>query len=119
LVRSKATEDESVAHFFRRRFGDQIHDRLVGPFVTGIYAGDSEKLSIAATFPRMVEVERDHGSLIVGMMRAPKKKAKASADAPARRSVVSSFPEGMETLPKRMADGLNVQLGVSGVRIGK
>ena len=123
LIRSKATEDESVAHFFRRRLGAQIHDRLVGPLVTGIYAGDSEKLSVAATFPRLVEIERDYGSLLLGMMRAKKKKPahteNANGTGSHRRSAVSSFPGGMETLPKRLAGGLNIQLGSSGVRIGK
>ena len=124
FVRSKATEDESVAHFFRRRLGPQVHDRLIGPLVTGIYAGDSEKMSVAATFPRLVEIERDYGSLIVGMMRAPKKTKQVKTVSTTngshpRRSVVSSFPDGMETLPKRLAEGLNIQLGSAGVRIGK
>ena len=125
FVRSKATEDESVAHFFRRRLGPQVLDRLIGPLVTGIYAGDSEKLSVAATFPKLVEIERDHGSLIVGMIRTPRKKgtpqSNGSAQSPGnpRRSSISSFPDGMETLPKRLAEGLNIQLGSTGVRIGK
>src|SRR5262245_34180848 len=37
-IRSKASEEESVAQFFRRRLGSQVHDRLIGPLVTGIYA---------------------------------------------------------------------------------
>jgi oxygen-dependent protoporphyrinogen oxidase len=113
FVRSKSSEEESVAQFFRRRIGTEAHDRLIAPLVTGIYAGDSEKLGISATFPRLVEIEREYGSMMIGMLRAPKKSGGG------RPSVVSSFPNGMETLPMRLAEGLQVQLGSKEVRIGR
>src|SRR5688572_24970057 len=37
LIRTKSPPDESVASFFRRRFGREVHDRLAAPFVTGIF----------------------------------------------------------------------------------
>ena len=116
LIRSKSSGDESVAAFFRRRFGRQVHDRLVAPFVTGIFAGDTEKLSVGAVFPRILEIEQRHGSIILGMLRG---KPKTAVSGKARRSTISSFPEGLETLPLRIAEGLKIQTRCSGIRIGK
>ena len=56
--------DESLAHFVRRRFGREVLERLVQPLVGGIYTSDPEKLSMAATIPRFLEMERDYGSLL-------------------------------------------------------
>lgn len=47
-----------------RRFGREALVRLVQPLVGGIYTSDPERLSLAATMPRFLEMERDHGSLI-------------------------------------------------------
>jgi len=128
FIRTKSgadgNSDESVASFFRRRFGAEAHDRLAAPFVAGIYAGDTEKLSIGATFPRMLEVERSYGSLMTGMLRG-KSRSKSngttsSETTPAARrpSRISSFPAGMETLPRRIAEDLKIRFNTSGVRIG-
>ena len=88
---------------------------MVAPFVTGIFAGNTEKLSVGAVFPRILEIEREYGSVVWGMLgRRPKDKA-----ARPRRSTISSFPEGLETLPRRMAQNLKIQTGCSGIRIGK
>ena len=67
LIRSRSPQDESVHDFFVRRAGTEAQDRLVAPFVTGIYAGDTRTLSMAATFPKLHELERQHGSLVVGI----------------------------------------------------
>jgi oxygen-dependent protoporphyrinogen oxidase len=114
------SSDESIASFFRRRFGDEAHDRLVAPFVAGIYAGDTEKLSIGATFPRMLEVERTSGSLIKGMlMRKPSPNSKQEKPSgPRRGSRISSFPQGMSALTNRMAEMISIRYNTAGVRIG-
>ena len=117
LVRSKSNNDESVAKFFRRRFGPQIHDRLVAPFVTGIFAGNTESLSVGAVFPRVLDIEQQYGSVVWGMLRA-KPKAKSNSPTP-RRSTISSFPDGMEVLTQRIAETLTIQTQCSGIRIGK
>ena len=116
LIRSRSQNDESVAKFFRRRFGPQIHDRLVAPFVTGIFAGNTEKLSVGAVFPRVVDIEREYGSVVWGMLRG---KPKGKSSTPRRRSTISSFPSGMEALPQRIAENLTIQTECSGIRIGK
>lgn len=57
--------DETLATFVRRRFGREAFDRLIQPLVGGIYTADPEKLSLKATMPRFIEMERKHRSLIV------------------------------------------------------
>jgi len=62
--------DESVACFTRRKFSETLLDRLVGPFVSGIYAGDPEKLSLRAAFPILYEAEKAAGSITRGVFKA-------------------------------------------------
>jgi oxygen-dependent protoporphyrinogen oxidase len=62
--------DESIAAFLRRRFGQESVDRLGEPLLAGIHAGDPERLSIRASFPRFADLEVRHGSLIRGFWAA-------------------------------------------------
>jgi len=75
--------DESIASFLRRRFGHEAVERLGEPLLAGIHAGDPERLSILATFPRFRELERAHGSLIRGLRRAKPPAASPAAPPPA------------------------------------
>ncbi len=94
-----ADGDESFSAFVTRRLGRQVHDRLAAPFVSGIWAGDPSKISLPAAFPRLAEFETRYGSLTVGALRA-------APTGP--RARLSSFRKGMETLPGRLAEGLEV-----------
>ena len=64
ISRRTTEEDESLASFVRRRFGQQALERLVQPLIGGIYTADPEKLSLKATMPRFSEMEQSHGSVI-------------------------------------------------------
>jgi len=64
--RPEFDQEESVASFAARRLGPEIAERFVAPFISGIYAGDSNKLSVQAAFPGLAALEREHGSLIRG-----------------------------------------------------
>jgi protoporphyrinogen/coproporphyrinogen III oxidase len=112
FVRSKSAGDESIHDFFVRRFGRQTEQRLVSPFVTGIYAGNTRDLSMAAAFPKLVELERKHGSLILGMVRSRKPKG-------SRTGHTCSFRDGMETLPLRLAAECKVELNARTIELGK
>jgi len=105
FIRSRSTPDESIHDFFTRRIGREAEERLVSPFVTGIYAGDTRQLSMAATFPKFTEMERQHGSLVVGMMKSRKPKG-------TRRGHTCSFMDGMESLPRRLAKDLDIVYNV-------
>src|SRR5262249_49939989 len=69
VPRGSPTADESLAHFVRRRFGREALERLVQPLVGGIYTSDPEKLSLRATMPRFLDMERDHRSVIRALRR--------------------------------------------------
>jgi protoporphyrinogen/coproporphyrinogen III oxidase len=97
--------DESVAAFTRRKFSAELLDKLVGPFVSGIYAGDPEKLSLRAAFPQLFDAERSAGSIIRGMLRAAKSKP-----GPKKRPTLQSFRAGNETLIKALAANLGPAL---------
>ena len=60
----QSDEDESVASFFRRRFGPETVDLIAQPLLGGIHAGDIEQLSMQSLFPRLVELERTEGSVL-------------------------------------------------------
>ena len=62
-------EDESLASFLRRRLGREVAERLAAPLLAGIASGDPEQLSVRATFPQLVRLEREYGSLVRGMRR--------------------------------------------------
>src|SRR4030095_11977575 len=99
FVRSQSHVDESVRDFFVRRVGQQAHDRLVAPALTGIYAGNTANLSMAARFPKNLAVEREHGSLTRGFLKTLRRRGKTGGlSRPRPKGVVFSFPQGVETL---------------------
>ncbi len=106
----RETSDESLASFIRRRLGTEALDRIAGPLLAGIFVSDPEKLSMQSTFPRLMAMERDHGSLIQAA-RALKARAKSPAAGPARAagtSLFNSLRRGMahlvETLEQQLGD---------------
>jgi protoporphyrinogen/coproporphyrinogen III oxidase len=98
-------EEESVAAFVRRKFSAELLDKLVGPFVSGIYAGDPEMLSLQGAFPQLYEAEKSVGSVIRGMIRNAKSKP-----GPKERPRLCSFREGNETLVRALAANLGANL---------
>ncbi|HEX4545978.1 MAG TPA: protoporphyrinogen oxidase [Candidatus Acidoferrum sp.] len=93
--------DESVAAFIRRKFSDQLLDRLAGPFVSGVYAGDPEKLSVRSAFPSLYEAEKTAGSVVRGMLKISK-----TRKGPRERSTLNTFREGNETLVRALTNKL-------------
>jgi protoporphyrinogen/coproporphyrinogen III oxidase len=105
--KSRAPEsDESVANFVRRKFSAALLDRLVGPFVSGVYAGDPEKLSLRAAFPLLYEAEAASGSIVRGMFPAMKRRKAKSKDAPREKPTLQSFHRGNEALTQALARDL-------------
>ena len=106
--------DGSVADFVRHRLGTQVLERLVDPFVSGVYAGDPELLSLRAAFPLLAAFVAEHGSLFAGL-RARGRAARARGEAPAVPSLVS-LPGGLGALPAALAGALGARLRL-GVRV--
>ncbi len=95
--------DPTVAEFVTARLGAEVLERFVDPFVSGIYAGDVQKLSMAAVFPKLSAWERQAGSILKGAVQAKKKAPKTLKKSPYQ---LLSFQEGMATLPSALASAL-------------
>jgi protoporphyrinogen/coproporphyrinogen III oxidase len=101
--------DESIAAFTRRKFSEQLLDRLVGPFASGIYAGDPERISLRAAFPKLYEAEKRSGSMVRGMFRSSKTTT-VTAHQSRHRSSLLSFRTGNEALVRALAEKLGAAL---------
>jgi len=97
FVRSRSPEGESVADFVSRRISSEFLDKAIDPFVSGVYAGDPHDLSMRSAFPKLYEMERDFGSLIIGTVR--RKVEKADPNFPR----TFSFRGGLSTLIEKLA----------------
>jgi protoporphyrinogen/coproporphyrinogen III oxidase len=108
IGRYTGEDDESVAAFARRRLGTEVLTSAFDPFVSGVYAGDPEQLSVRHAFPRLAALEREHGSIVRGAMHAARRTrlADTSDGAAAPRHTMISFADGMATLPRRLAASL-------------
>lgn len=99
---------ESIAAFTRRKFTPELLEKLVGPFVSGIYAGDPEKLALRSTFPQVFQAEKFAGSVIRGLLRAGKNRGAGE------KPTLQSFRNGNQTLTDALAANLgsNLRCGV-------
>lgn len=108
VPRRKQSGDESLKSFVCRRFGREMFERLVQPLVGSIYTADPSHLSVAATMPRFLKMEHDHGSLLRAMLHRPSQQARSKpADgAGARYSQFMTLRGGMTTLIDALARSL-------------
>jgi protoporphyrinogen/coproporphyrinogen III oxidase len=108
----RAGGEESVASFVRRRLGDEILERLVEPFLSGVYAGDPEELSLQACFPKLAEFEAEAGGILRGALRAAQQSRKGGAKP--KRSLrpyrLCSFRHGLSALPEALSQSLGDRL---------
>jgi oxygen-dependent protoporphyrinogen oxidase len=96
--------DESLGAFVRRRLGREALERVAQPLVAGIYTADPEDLSLQATMPRFLEMERRERSLILALWRAARRApAQHEGVSGARWSLFVTFREGMEELIRVLA----------------
>jgi oxygen-dependent protoporphyrinogen oxidase len=108
--------DESIASFLGRRFGGECVERLGEPLLAGIHSGDPARLSMRASFPRFLDLERRHGSLIRGMWAA----GRAAKGQPPAGSAFMSLRGGLADLVEALvaklpADCLRSGTAVSGI----
>ena len=99
IARRRSLEDESLGAFVRRRLGRQTLARVAQPLAGGIYTADPELLSVRATMPRFVEMERRYGSVIRGLRAAARaRSAEARGTNGARWSLFLGFKDGIRTI---------------------
>ena len=97
--------DESLASFTRRRLGQEMLDRIVQPMVGGIYTADPEKLSLLATLPRFLDMERKYGSLFEALHASDALVGGAEREASgARYGLFASLRRGMSQLMDTLAE---------------
>lgn len=115
LPRRRDSGEESAYDFVARRFGTGIARYALEPFVSGIYAGDARLLSAEAAFPKIVAAEREHGSVVRGLI-ASRRKTKPRAPLP---KGLLSFRRGLAELPRALAArlGARFRAGVDVERI--
>jgi oxygen-dependent protoporphyrinogen oxidase len=109
IIPATGAADESLASFFRRRFGSQAFERVIEPLMAGIYAGDAEEMSVNATFPRFVELERQYGSIIRGMAAARRRQPSGRGAQGPRRTMFVSLKDGLDVLVDRLSGRLQQQ----------
>jgi protoporphyrinogen/coproporphyrinogen III oxidase len=101
---SQSTDNETLGNFFERRFSKEIVDYALDPFISGIYAGNAYELLVSRTFPQLLQMEKEYGSVLRGFMKQ---------STTARRKSLS-FRGGMQSFPQAIADKLShLQLGIN------
>ncbi len=104
IPKKTTDEDESLAQFVRRRFGQEALERIAQPMVSGVYTADPELLSLRATMPRFLEMEQKYNSVIRGLMS--EKKPEQNGDAGCRYSSFVSLKRGLGSLVERLTAAL-------------
>ncbi|MGG3738081.1 protoporphyrinogen oxidase [Aeribacillus pallidus] len=119
IPRSKATGDQSLGQFFRRRLGNEVVENLIEPLLSGIYAGDIDQLSLQSTFPQFYEVEKKHRSLILGMKKTmPKPRSKGKE----KKGIFLTFKNGLQSFVEAIEQHLtdvNVKKGIKVTNVKK
>lgn len=108
--------EESVMDFAARRLGREAAERILDPFVSGIYAGDPTKLSVRAAFPRLWEAEQLGGSLTRGFL-AMRRQDRSNGPVRRPRARILSFREGLAEWPLTLAGALGQEHVRTGVRV--
>lgn len=94
--------NQSISRFVVRRLGKEFLDYAVNPFISGIYAGNPDRLSVKSALPRLYRLEEEYGSLIKGMIKGAKERKK-NPEQSKQSAKMFSFKNGMQTLPIAMA----------------
>jgi oxygen-dependent protoporphyrinogen oxidase len=97
-------EAESIWDFARRRLGVEAADKLIAPMVLGVFAGDARRLSVSAGFPQLVALERDHGSLIRGMIATRKRRTRDQRFSSGTSGKLVSFRHGLQSVAVAIAE---------------
>lgn len=103
IPKGKKINDQSLGHFFRRRFGDELVEHLIEPLLSGIYSGDIDEMSLMATFPNFYHLEQKYGSVIKGLKKAMPKQPRTKKPS---QGIFMALKDGFQSL----IDGLEKEL---------
>jgi oxygen-dependent protoporphyrinogen oxidase len=104
--RWKEDDDESIGSFVSRRLGNDVAERIAGPLLGGIFAGDPASLSVRACVPQLVDAERDHGSLVLAMRALKEKRREQAAAGGSEGNAFLSLKRGVGDLVLNVAHKL-------------
>ena len=125
LPRGRTGDDESLSSFVRRRLGREALERVAQPLVGGIYTADPDTLSLAATIPRFLEMERKHRSLIRALWAERRRQGAAAPTASGARwslfvTLAGGMQEMVETIAGRLPSGsIRLRSPVAGLARGE
>lgn len=109
IPKKTSDEDETLGSFVTRRLGREALDKIAEPLIGGIHAGDPDKMSLKASFPRFIQMEQKHGSLLKAMLsarkNAPKPKPPETGKTP--KTFFMTFVDGMGELTQKLAARLD------------
>jgi oxygen-dependent protoporphyrinogen oxidase len=115
--------DESLGDFARRRLGPEALEKLLDPMVTGIFAGDPDRMSLRSCFPLIHDLERKYGGLVKGMISLQRERRRTGEKrgmSAGPGGVLMSFDAGVQTLTDvladRLSEGLHTGVAVENVR---
>src|SRR3972149_5724163 len=103
--------------FSPRRLGAEALEKLIDPMVTGIYAGDPDKMSLRSCFPLIYDLERKYGGLVKGMISIQRERRRAGEKkemSAGPGGILRSFDHGVQTLTDILADRLSDGLHLGG-----
>lgn len=108
--------EETIAAFVERRLGGEFLDYAINPFVAGVYAGDPNRLSVAAAFPKLYRLEQRYGSVLRGAVagRKERKKRESGGEISKQAARLFSFKNGLSTLPAAIERTLGERIVLEG-----
>ncbi|MBB6454694.1 oxygen-dependent protoporphyrinogen oxidase [Salirhabdus euzebyi] len=113
LPKSEPKDDQSLGEFFRRRLGDEVVENLIEPLLSGIYAGDIDRLSLMSTFPNFYHLEQKYRSLVKGlnytMPKSPSNKPK--------QGMFLTLKRGLQSLVEAVEDKLDEGTVIKGTAV--
>ncbi|MEC3606490.1 protoporphyrinogen oxidase [Bacillus glycinifermentans] len=107
LPASKPQDDQSLGEFFRRRVGGEVVENLIEPLLSGIYAGDIDRLSLMSTFPQFYQTEQKYRSLILGMKKSAGNKSKQAAPVK-KKGQFQTLKTGLQTIVEELEKQLEL-----------
>ena len=106
----KSVRNTSVYEFFKRRFGKEFHDKLIEPFLTGVYAGNSHNMSIKHVLNKIWKMEQEYGSIIIGFI-----KNKAGNKMPKSFNFKSGLSELTNKIYLKIKDKINFKSRITSI----
>lgn len=110
-------EEISLAEFYKRRLGKEIFDRVVEPLLGSIYACIPETISVKSCWPRALTMEKEHGSLLRGMLARRKMASKKTKAEKKKLPVFMTFKQGMSELIETLVEHIGSEAFITGEKV--